>query len=51
MLNGMRAIAAGREPDQVESEPAIEGGHANETERRALHVHDFGQFRVLIAKT
>jgi hydroxyacylglutathione hydrolase len=50
MLNGMREIAAGGEPDQVEPHPDIEGGHTSETERRELHTHDFGPFRVLVAK-
>jgi len=49
MLNGMREIAAGREPDRVEPKPAIEGGRTNVTDRSELRIHEFGQFRVLVA--
>jgi glyoxylase-like metal-dependent hydrolase (beta-lactamase superfamily II) len=50
MLDGMKEIANGREPDRIDRSPAIEGGHASHTDRSALHVHEFDQFRVLIAK-
>jgi glyoxylase-like metal-dependent hydrolase (beta-lactamase superfamily II) len=49
MLDGMRKIALGREPDQIEHEPAIEGGNGSHNSRSALHIHELGQYRVLIA--
>ena len=49
MLDRMREIAAGREPDEIEREPTIEGGVESVTERTALHIHEFGEYRVLVA--
>jgi glyoxylase-like metal-dependent hydrolase (beta-lactamase superfamily II) len=49
MLDGMREIALGREPDQIEHEPAIEGGNESHINRSALHIHEFGPYRVLVA--
>jgi hypothetical protein len=50
MLDGMKEIANGREPERIERSPAIEGGNANHTDRSALHGHEFDPLRVLIAK-
>jgi glyoxylase-like metal-dependent hydrolase (beta-lactamase superfamily II) len=49
MLDAMREIAAGREPDHVEPRPAIEGGRTDATDRSELRFHEFGEFRVLVA--
>jgi glyoxylase-like metal-dependent hydrolase (beta-lactamase superfamily II) len=49
MLTGLREIAAGRKPDQIEPCPAIEGGRGGETNRAELRIHEFGEFRVLVA--
>jgi len=49
MLEGMREIAAGRQPDQIEPSPAIEGGRTDVTGRSELRIHEFGEFRVLVA--
>jgi glyoxylase-like metal-dependent hydrolase (beta-lactamase superfamily II) len=49
MLDGMRQIAGGRKPDQVEPSPAIEGGRPDVTGRSELRIHEFGEFRVLVA--
>jgi glyoxylase-like metal-dependent hydrolase (beta-lactamase superfamily II) len=49
ILEGIREIAVGREPDQIEPSPAIEGGHTDVTGRSELRIHEFGEFRVLVA--
>lgn len=50
MRDAMQAIADGRPADHVEREPTIEGGREDVNQRSALHIHDFGTFRVLIAE-
>jgi glyoxylase-like metal-dependent hydrolase (beta-lactamase superfamily II) len=49
MRDAMREIAAGRNPDGIEYDPDIEGGHEDTVDRFAINVHDFGVFRVLVA--
>jgi hypothetical protein len=49
MLEAMREIEAGRVADEVNFDPGIEGGQAATTSRPVLHVHEFGEFRVLVA--
>jgi glyoxylase-like metal-dependent hydrolase (beta-lactamase superfamily II) len=49
MLEAMREIEAGRVADEVNFDPGIEGGQAATTSRPVLHVHEFGDFRVLVA--
>ena len=50
MRDAMHAIAAGRQPDQREVEPDIEGGREDVKRRNALLIHEFGEFRVLVAE-
>lgn len=50
MLDGMRAIAHGRSADTVEVDPEIEGGREDTAGRSQVDIHDFGVFRVLIAR-
>jgi glyoxylase-like metal-dependent hydrolase (beta-lactamase superfamily II) len=50
MRDAMAAISNGRKADRVELEPAIEGGREDVSRRSALLIHEFGEFRVLIAE-
>ncbi|MDQ2681911.1 MAG: hypothetical protein M3Y37_00145, partial [Chloroflexota bacterium] len=49
MAAGMRAVADGREPDEVDEDPILDGGVGAVPTREQIRIHDFCTFRILVS--